>query len=65
MTAGSMLHVSPLKLIWTSGSLAGEAIAAWLVIAVPMVALLTLVLTAVLRRVPVMAAETGDLRGPA
>ncbi len=60
MTAGAMLHDSPLKLIWASGSLAGQAIAAWLVIAVPMVALLTLVLTAVLRRVPVLAAEAGD-----
>jgi uncharacterized protein (DUF2062 family) len=58
-TAGA-LHESPLKLIWTSGSLAGEAIAAWLVIAVPMVVLLTLVLTPVLRRVPAMAAEAGD-----
>ena len=60
MTSAAMLHESPMKLIWTSGSLAGEAIAAWLVIAVPMVALLTLLLTAVLRRVPAMAAEAGD-----
>ena len=58
----SMLgHQSPSRLIWTSGSLAGEALAAWLVTAVPMVLLLTLVLTALLRRVPVLAsAEAGD-----
>jgi hypothetical protein len=41
--------------------LAGQALGAWLVTAVPMVLLLTLVLTAVLRRVPVLAsAAAGD-----
>ncbi len=60
LTAGTLLHESPLRLMWASGSLAGQAVAAWLVIAVPMVALLTLVLTALLRRVPVLAAEAGD-----
>lgn len=56
-----MLHESPLKLLWASGSVAGQALAAWLVTAIPMVVLLTLVLTALLRRVPVLAAaETGD-----
>ena len=54
-------HQAPSKLIWASGSLAGEALAAWLVTAVPMVLLLTLVLTALLRRVPMLAsAEAGD-----
>ena len=54
-------HESPLKLVWASGSLAGQALAAWLVTAIPMVALLTLILTALLRRVPVIAAaEAGD-----
>lgn len=58
----SMLgHPSPSRLIWASGSLAGEALAAWLVTAVPMVLLLTLILTALLRRVPMLAsAEAGD-----
>ena len=52
---------SPSKLIWASGSMAGEALGAWLVTAVPMVLLLTLLLTALLRRVPVLAAnEAGD-----
>ena len=61
MNAGVLAHGSPMKLIWASGSLAGEALAAWLVTAVPMVLLLTLVLTALLRRVPVLAsAEAGD-----
>ncbi len=55
-----MLHESPMKLIWASGSMAGEALAAWLVIAVPMVAMMTLVLTVLLRRVPALAAESGD-----
>jgi uncharacterized protein (DUF2062 family) len=59
--AGMVLHQSPLKLIWASGGLAGEALVAWLVIAVPMVALLTFVLTLLLRKVPVLAAaEAGD-----
>jgi uncharacterized protein (DUF2062 family) len=54
-------HGSPLKLIWASGTLAGEALAAWLLTAVPMVLLLTFILTALLRRVPVLAsAESGD-----
>ncbi len=33
----NLAHGSPMKLMWTSGSLAGEALAAWLLIAVPMV----------------------------
>ena len=57
---GMGLHASPMKLIWASGSLAGEAIAAWLVVAVPMVVVMTPVLTALLRKVPVLAAESGD-----
>jgi len=56
-----MAHTSPLKAIWASGSLAGQAFGAWFVTAVPMVLLMTLVLTALLRRVPVLAkAEAGD-----
>lgn len=56
MNAG-LIHQSPMKLIWASGSLAGEALAAWVITAVPMVALMTLVLTALLRKVPVLAEE--------
>lgn len=61
MNSGMLAQGSPMKIIWASGSLAGEALAAWLLTAVPMVLLLTLVLTALLRRVPVLAsAEAGD-----
>lgn len=61
MNAAILAHQSPLKVVWASGSLAGEALAAWLLTAVPMVLVLTLVLTALLRRVPVLApAEAGD-----
>jgi hypothetical protein len=39
----------------------GHALAAWLLLAIPFVALLTLTLTAVLRRVPALApAPAGD-----
>jgi uncharacterized protein (DUF2062 family) len=59
--AAMLTHGSPVKLLMASGSLAGQAIGAWLVIAVPMVALMTLALTAVFRKVPVFAAaEAGD-----
>jgi uncharacterized protein (DUF2062 family) len=58
--AETLLHGSPLKLIWASGSLAGEALGAWMVIAGPSVVLMTLALTLVLRRVPVLAAEPGE-----
>lgn len=57
----SLLHQSPAKLLWASGSLAGEALAAWLVTAIPTVILMTLILTALLRKVPVVAAaEAAD-----
>jgi hypothetical protein len=43
------------------GGLAGEALLAWLLIAVPAVALMTATLTVLLRRVPALAAaEAGD-----
>ena len=58
--AETLLHDSPLKLLWASGSLAGEALGAWMVIAGPSVVLMTLALTLVLRRVPVLAAEPGE-----
>lgn len=44
--AGMLAHGSALKLIWASGSLAGQAFGAWFVTAIPMVLLMTLVLTA-------------------
>lgn len=58
---GTMAHTSALKMVWASGSLAGQAFGAWFVTAIPMVLLMTLVLTALFRRVPVLAkAAAGD-----
>jgi len=54
--ARALLHSSPLATISQMGGLAGQALLAWLVIAVPAVALMTATLTVVLRRVPAIAA---------
>jgi uncharacterized protein (DUF2062 family) len=44
-----------------AGTMAGEALLAWLLVAIPAVALLTASLTLMLRRIPMMAAaEAGD-----
>jgi uncharacterized protein (DUF2062 family) len=57
----ALLHSSPWTVFSQMGGLAGQALLAWLVIAVPAVALMTATLTAVLRRVPaVAAAQAGD-----
>ena len=49
------------RLILQIGGVAGQALFAWLLLAVPVLVLLTTVLTAVLRRIPVLAsAEAGD-----
>jgi uncharacterized protein (DUF2062 family) len=59
--SGSLLHTSPLELLLRMGGLAGQAMLGWLVIALPAVALMTVTLTVVLRRVPaVAAAELAD-----
>jgi len=61
LNASMLLHSSPLALAAQMGNLAGHALMAWLLIAVPSVLLLTLTLTPVLRRVPaVAAAEAAD-----
>ena len=58
---GSLLHTSPLVLMSQVGSMFGQAFLAWLLIAVPAVALMTVMLTTLLRRVPAFAqAESGD-----
>lgn len=59
LTAKSLLHGPALKLLWASGTLAEQAMLAWLVLAVPAVALITLGLTPMLRRIPAVA-EAGD-----
>lgn len=61
LKANALLHSSPAQVITQMGSLAGQALLAWVVIAAPCVLLLTLTLTPVLRRIPaVAAAEAGD-----
>jgi uncharacterized protein (DUF2062 family) len=58
---GTLLHSSPLALISHVGSMAGQALLAWLLISIPTVALMTAMLTTLLRRVPAIAqAESGD-----
>jgi uncharacterized protein (DUF2062 family) len=52
---GVLLHSSPLAFFTQVGGLAGQALLAWLLVAIPAVALITATLTALLRRLPVMA----------
>jgi uncharacterized protein (DUF2062 family) len=58
--AAALLHSSPSVILARMAGLTGQAMLAWLVVAIPMVALTTLILTKVLRHVPaVAAAESG------
>ena len=50
----ALLHISPASLIGQWTGFAGQALLAWLVIAMPAVVVLTAGLTMVLRRVPVL-----------
>jgi uncharacterized protein (DUF2062 family) len=52
----ALLHLSPWRLAWHLTGFAGQALAAWLLIAVPAVLVLTVSLTLVLRRIPTLAA---------
>jgi uncharacterized protein (DUF2062 family) len=58
--ASGLLHPalwrSPLTFLSQAGSLAGHALLAWLVIAIPTVLVMTATLTLLLRRVPALAA---------
>jgi uncharacterized protein (DUF2062 family) len=56
VTMGTLLHAPSFKMISTVGWLAGQALLAWLVIAIPAVLLMTATLTVLLRRVPAVAA---------
>jgi uncharacterized protein (DUF2062 family) len=59
--ASGLFHASPINVLFGLGGLAGHAMLAWLVLAVPAVALMTLTLTILLRRVPALAtANSGD-----
>jgi uncharacterized protein (DUF2062 family) len=55
-----VLTGSPLQMLCASGNAAGYALAAWLVVAGPMVLLLTFALTPVLQKVPLLASESGE-----
>ena len=58
---GALLHASPFQMISGMGWLAGQALLAWLIIAVPAVLLMTATLTVLLRHVPaVVAAESSN-----
>ena len=54
--AGALLHNTPSTFLMQMGGLAGQAMLAWLVIAIPAVALMTMTLTFLLRRIPVVVA---------
>ena len=59
--AAAVLKLPALHMASQLGSLAGQALLAWLLVAVPAVLLITLTLTPMLRRVPALAAaEAGD-----
>lgn len=61
VSAVALLHSSPLALVTQMGRMAGLALGAWLLIAIPTVALITAALTPLLRYVPaVAAAEAAD-----
>jgi uncharacterized protein (DUF2062 family) len=56
-----LLHKSPVYLLSQLGGIFGHALAAWLLLAIPAVALLTFALTGLLRRVPALEpAPAGD-----
>jgi hypothetical protein len=56
ISATQLLHTSPLHMAGGLGMMAAEALAAWVLVAVPVVALMTFALTLVLRRIPAIAA---------
>lgn len=63
--SGVLLHLPALHLVGrvaeTMGSMAGQALLAWLLVAAPAVALMTLALTRLLRRIPALnAAQAGN-----
>ncbi len=54
-TAATLLHVAPSTLVAHLWGLAGYALLAWMLVAVPAVLLMTLTFTGMLRRIPVIA----------
>jgi len=61
----ALIHLSPMRLLWQLTGFAGQAMLAWLVVAIPAVAVLTVGLTHLLRRVPALVPEkrAGSLAG--
>ena len=53
--AGSLLHLSPSGFLAQMSGMAGQAMMGWLVTAAPAVALMTLTLTLLFRRIPAFA----------
>lgn len=53
-----LIHCSPIAFIEKMGGLAEQALAAWLLVAIPTVLLLTAILTLVFRRIPALTAST-------
>jgi uncharacterized protein (DUF2062 family) len=53
----SLLHLPVLHVAAWMGGMAGQALLAWLLVAVPAVALMTLALTRMLRRIPALGSE--------
>jgi uncharacterized protein (DUF2062 family) len=53
--SGALLHLPLTQFVAMAGSLAGQAMLAWLLVAVPAVLLLTVALTTMLRRIPALA----------
>jgi uncharacterized protein (DUF2062 family) len=61
VNSGTLLHAAPLRLVSQMGWLAGQALLAWVVIAIPAVLLLTFAFNLLLRRIPALAAApAGD-----
>ncbi len=62
LAADGLMHNSPMNhLITQAGGMAGHALIAWMIVAGPAIALMTLTFTLMLRRIPALAAtETSD-----
>lgn len=61
LTAGVLLHLSPVHFVTQMGWLAVQAVLAWMLVAGPAVALMTATLTPVLKRIPALCAvQTAD-----
>jgi uncharacterized protein (DUF2062 family) len=61
LAPGALLHLPTYDIASRMGALAGQALLAWVLVAIPAVALLTIALSLMFRRIPSMAAnEAGD-----